>query len=65
MTRKKTVRIWGTLPADKAKHMQEWANRLGLPQSQFFGMCAWSGIKTVLDVLEPERKQNANLRSDV
>lgn len=49
------VRIWGTFPLDKAQKMREWAESIGIPQAQFFSMCAWVGAKQVMRVVEPEK----------
>lgn len=49
------VRIWGKMPASKAKKIKEWANSVGLPLMQFVSISVWVGAKEVMKTLEPEK----------
>lgn len=47
-------RMWLTSEPSKIDEITATAERYGIPASNFAGLCAWMGYKTLMRTIEPE-----------
>ena len=47
-------RIWVRFPTARRDKLQEMANKVGLPLSQFVALSAWSGATFIMRALDPD-----------
>jgi uncharacterized protein (DUF1778 family) len=49
-------RIWVRFTTERRDKLQEMANKVGLPLSQFVALSAWSGATFIMRALDPDFK---------